>query len=110
MFCLKCFHMLQNTIEHTGMPHDDNILLNTRTVSANPLMMRLFWNMPYHTAHHTYPMVPFYRLPELHADIVAANNGQEPPTIGHWKFQVQMLRKLKVEGTSKFTGQDISTY
>ncbi len=110
MLIMKCFHMLQNTVEHTGMPHDDNVLLNTRTVTANPLMMKLFWNMPYHTAHHTYPMVPFYRLPDLHAEIVAANGGKQPPTTSHWGFQVQMLRKLKREGTSKYTGQDISAY
>lgn len=110
MFSMKCFHMLQNTVEHTGMPHDNDIMLNTRTVSANPLMMRLFWNMPYHTAHHTYPMVPFYNLPKLHDEIVAANNGQQPETISHWAFQKHMLRKLKKEGTSKYTGQEISAY
>jgi fatty acid desaturase len=110
MMSMKCFHMLQNTAEHTGMPHDDNILLNTRTISANPLMLRLFWNMPYHTAHHTYPMVPFYHLSELHDDIVIANDGRQPETVSHWAFQKHMLRKLRKEGTSKYTGQEISAY
>lgn len=110
MLTMKWFHMLQNIVEHTGMPHDDNILLNTRTVKANSLMKRLFWNMPYHTAHHIYPMVPFYRLPKLHDEIVAANNGQQPETISHWAFQKHMLRKLKKEGTSMYTGQNINAY
>ncbi len=48
------------------MPHEQDILLNTRTVRANPIMRWLLWNMPYHTAHHCYPMVPFHKLPALH--------------------------------------------
>ncbi|MEM7360595.1 MAG: fatty acid desaturase [Pseudomonadota bacterium] len=110
MFCMKWFHMLQNIGEHTGMPHDPDILLNTRTLKANVLMRRLLWNMPYHTAHHSYPMVPFYRLPELHAKVVEALNGEEPPTISHWGFQKHMLRKLWQEGSSRYSGKDISAY
>ena len=109
MLCTKGFHQLQNTVEHTGMPHEPDILVNTRTVRANLLMRRLFWNMPYHTAHHTYPMIPFFRLPELHARIVE-ELGAEPKTVSHFGFQKHMLRKLRKEGTSKYTGQDITAY
>ncbi len=109
MFTMKWFHMLQNTIEHTGMPHEDDIWLNTRTVAAGPLMQWLLWNMPYHTAHHTYPMIPFYRLPELHREIVSVA-GEEPRTISHLNFQRQMIRKLIAEGSSKYSGRDISEY
>lgn len=109
MLTMKWFHMLQNTIEHTAMPHEDDIFVNTRTVKANVLMRRLFWNMPYHTAHHTYPMIPFYQLPALHKEIVAAA-GREPQTVSHLGFQKHMIRKLMKEGTSKYTGQDITAY
>lgn len=109
MLLLKCFHMLQNIVEHTGMPHEAEILVNTRTVSANPLMKWLFWNMPYHTAHHSYPMIPFHKLPELHKEIVD-RLGSEPPTVSHLDFQVHMIRKLIAEGTSTYTGKDISAY
>ncbi len=109
MLSMKWFHMLQNTVEHTGMPHENDIWLNTRTISAGPIMQWLLWNMPYHTAHHTYPMIPYYRLPELHREIVAAA-GEEPQTISHIGFQVQMVRKLIVDGSSKYNGRDISEY
>ncbi|MEM7664004.1 MAG: fatty acid desaturase [Pseudomonadota bacterium] len=109
MFCTKWFHMLQNTVEHTGMPHEKDILVNTRTAKANAVMRWLLWNMPYHTAHHSYPMIPFHQLPDLHADIVDLL-GHEPPTISHLGFQKHMIRKLLKEGTSKYTGKDISAY
>ena len=39
---------------------------NTRTVFTNWIVRFVTWNMPYHIEHHTLPMVPFYRLPDLH--------------------------------------------
>ena len=38
MFAMKCFQNLQNTVEHTGMPYVQDIVLNTRTVRAHPIM------------------------------------------------------------------------
>ena len=109
MLSMKWFHNLQNTVEHTGMPHETDILVNTRTVKANRLMRRLFWNMPYHTAHHSYPMIPFYQLPELHREI-ETGLGYELPKVSHFAFQKHMIKKLIKEGTSKYTGQDITAY
>jgi len=109
MLCMKWFQMLQNMVEHTGMPHVDDIVLNTRTVQANGLMRWLLWNMPYHTAHHSYPIVPFYRLPELHAEVVESL-GKEPPTVTHWGFQKHMLRKLRKENSSRYSGLDVTAY
>ena len=42
-------------------------------------MRWLAWQMVYHTAHHTYPGVPFHRLAALHQAIIAAR-GEEPVT------------------------------
>lgn len=109
MFAMKWFQNMQNTVEHTGMPNVQDIVLNTRTVKAGSVMRWLLWNMPYHTAHHSYPMIPFYKLPELH-DAVVASLGQEPRTISHVGFQIQMIKKLMKEGSSAYTGQDISAY
>lgn len=109
MVCMKWFHSMQNTAEHTGMPYEPEILVNTRTIRANPMMMWLFWYMPYHTAHHTYPMIPFHRLQELHQEIVG-QLGSEPQTVSHFGFQKHMIRKLISEGTSKYTGKDITAY
>jgi fatty acid desaturase len=109
MIVMKWFQMLQNTVEHTGMPHVDDIWLNTRTVKAGPVMQWLLWNMPYHTAHHTYPMIPFYRLPDLHR-LIVAEAGEQPSTISHFGFQRQMIRKLLKDGSSKYSGRDILEY
>ena len=56
--------------QHAGM--GENVLdhrLNTRTVKMCVLNRFLYWNMNYHVEHHMFPMVPYYRLPELHEEI-----------------------------------------
>lgn len=109
MLAMKGFQNLQNTAEHLGMPHTQDIVMNTRTVCAHPIMRWLLWNMPYHTAHHSYPMVPFFQLDELH-EAVVKSLGSEPPTVTHLGFQKHMIRKLIIDGTSAYTGQDIRAY
>ena len=52
--------------EHDRCPFVTNMFENTRTTFTNWLMRKLAWNMPYHVEHHTYPSVPFHKLPELH--------------------------------------------
>jgi len=56
--------------QHAGM--GENVLdyrLNTRTVNMGRLNRFLYWNMNYHVEHHMFPMVPYYRLPELHEEV-----------------------------------------
>ena len=52
--------------EHTGCPHVPNMFENTRTILTTPLVRFIAWNMPYHVEHHTYPAVPFHKLPAFH--------------------------------------------
>ncbi len=52
--------------EHGRCPPVANMLENSRTTFTNRLVRRLAWNMPYHAEHHAWPMVPFYKLPDLH--------------------------------------------
>lgn len=52
--------------EHGRCPFVANMLENSRTTYTNRLMRRLAWNMPYHAEHHSYPTVPFHKLPDLH--------------------------------------------
>ena len=94
MLLLKPVHQLQNTIEHLGLPHLDTITLNTRSTRTNALMRWLAWNMQYHTAHHAFPGVPCYRLPELHREIFEARNWQ-PPTMSYLRFQLAVLRAFR---------------
>ncbi len=52
--------------EHGRCPHVANMLENTRTTYTTSFVRWLAWNMPYHTEHHAYPTVPFYKLPKFH--------------------------------------------
>jgi fatty acid desaturase len=91
MLTMKVVHQLQNTIEHLGLPHEDNVLLNTRSTRTNPIMRWLGWQMQYHTAHHAFPGVPFHRLRELHAAIFI-ERGAAPPSMTYLGFQMAALR------------------
>jgi fatty acid desaturase len=53
--------------EHTGCSADDDVLRNTRTTLALWPIRLMMWNMPFHTAHHLYPQIPFHALPKAQA-------------------------------------------
>ncbi len=55
--------------EHADCDETNNMFQNTRTVLTQPLIRWFTWNMPYHTAHHIYPAVPFHQLPAMHRRI-----------------------------------------
>jgi fatty acid desaturase len=93
MLLTKVVHQLQNTMEHLGLSHEDNTLENTRTTRTNALLRWMAWNMQYHTAHHTYPAVPFHALPALHKEIVT-RTGREPHSMTYLGFQWALIRKL----------------
>jgi fatty acid desaturase len=88
---MKFAHQLQNTIEHLGLPHDADVLNNTRSTRTNALMRWLAWQMQYHTAHHAFPGVPFHRLRELHT-AVFSERGTAPPSMTYLGFQRAVLR------------------
>jgi fatty acid desaturase len=91
MLAMKCVHQLQNTIEHLGLPHEDNVLINTRSTRTNAVMRWLGWRMQYHTAHHAFPGVPFHRLRELH-EAIFTERGASPPSMTYLGFQMAVLR------------------
>jgi fatty acid desaturase len=110
MLAMKCVHQLQNTIEHLGLPHEDNVLVNTRSTRTNAIMRWLGWRMQYHTAHHAFPGVPFHRLRELHEYIFTAR-GAAPPSMTYLGFQAAVLRAFargKTEGDYPDDGTWIS--
>jgi fatty acid desaturase len=55
--------------EHTGMEETADPLSNTRTTLTNRVIRFLYWNMPYHAAHHLAPSVPFHALSKLHSQL-----------------------------------------
>jgi fatty acid desaturase len=98
MLATKAAHQLQNTIEHLGLAHVPDIVRNTRSTRTNAAMRWLCWNMPYHTAHHAFPGVPFHRLAALDREIFAAN-GIAPPRMGYLAFQRAVLTALWQAGS-----------
>ena len=93
MFATKIFQNVQNITEHTGLTHEADTIHNTRTIKTWPVFRWLAWNMQYHTAHHTFPAVPFFNLPELHKEMVK-HEGYEPPTTSYLAFQIRCIRHL----------------
>jgi fatty acid desaturase len=86
------FLRLIRIAEHTGAAESPNLLENTRTVLANPVLCFLFWNMPYHAEHHLLPSLPFHALPKLHLDV--------RPHLAHlstsyWAVHRELLRLLR---------------
>ncbi|WP_146345233.1 fatty acid desaturase [Phaeobacter marinintestinus] len=53
--------------EHGLCPPVADMLENSRTTFTTRLIRALAWNMPYHAEHHSYPNVPFHKLPAFHA-------------------------------------------
>ena len=56
-------------------------------------MRWVHWNMTYHTIHHTFPAVPFFNLPRLHAE-VTATYPHPLPEVGYLRCQREILGAL----------------
>ena len=53
--------------QHVGLKENvKDHRLSTRSVRLNPVISFIYWNMEYHIEHHMFPMVPSWRLPDLH--------------------------------------------
>lgn len=71
LFLIPKFFATPNLVwgltQHVGLK--DNVKdhrLSTRSVRLNPIISFIYWKMEYHIEHHMFPMVPSWRLPELH--------------------------------------------
>lgn len=106
MVLTKPVHQLQNTIEHLGLSHEDNILENTRSTRTNALIRWLCWQMPYHTAHHTFPSVPFWKLHELNEKIENQIGG-EVWRMGWFEFQIEVIGKLRQKDESEYPMNEV---
>ncbi len=105
MVITKPVHQLQNTIEHLGLSHEDNILENTRSTRTNALMRWLCWQMPYHTAHHTFPSVPFWKLRDLNDKI--EKQAGEVWRMGWIEFQIEVIGKLRQKDESQYPMNEV---
>ena len=105
MLLTKPVHQLQNTIEHLGLSHEDNILENTRSTRTNALMRWLCWQMPYHTAHHVFPSVPFWKLRILNAKIEAQAGTVH--RMGWIEFQIEVIKCLVAKDESRWPQNEV---
>ena len=105
MIATKPVHQLQNTIEHLGLSHEDDILENTRSTRTNALFRWLCWQMPYHTAHHTFPAVPFWKLRELNEKLEA--KAGEVHRMGWIEFQIEVIGKLRAKDESQYPMNEV---
>ena len=105
MLLTKPVHQLQNTIEHLGLSHEDDILENTRSTRTNALMRWLCWQMPYHTAHHIFPSVPFWKLRILNAKIEAQAGTVH--RMGWMEFQIEVIKCLVTKDESQWPQNEV---
>lgn len=105
MLAMKPVHQLQNTIEHLGLSHESDIFRNTRSTRTNAVLRWLCWQMPYHTAHHAFPSVPFWQLKELDAEL--KGNGAVPYAMGWIEFQIEVIRKLWAKDESQYPYDEV---
>jgi fatty acid desaturase len=86
--------------QHAGLAEDVlDHRLNSRTISMNPVLRFLYWNMNYHVEHHMYPTVPFHALPKLHEEV----RHDMPPAyrglVGAYREIIPALRRQSVDPT-----------
>ncbi len=105
MILTKPIHQLQNTIEHLGLSHEQDILENTRSTRINAFGRWLCWQMPYHTAHHTFPAVPFWKLRDLNDKL--ENKAGEVHRMGWIEFQIEVISKLWAKDESQYPMDEV---
>jgi fatty acid desaturase len=84
--------------QHAGLQSDvDDFRYLCRTMILSPIPAWLYWNMNYHTEHHMYPAVPFWKLPKLHRllahDMPSPNRG----LLHAWKEIIAIQKKQKTD-------------
>ncbi len=78
--------------EHGGCPHVSDMFVNSRTIYTHKVMRFFAWNMPYHAEHHTFPSVPFHRLPDLN---MLTKNHLRSTSIGYLNSTKSRLSQIK---------------
>jgi fatty acid desaturase len=81
-----CLMQMRSHVEHYGLWHDTPSLLEARlyscrNVKTNAFGYNLFNGLNFHSVHHAFPRIPYYRLREAHAriDAVCRAAGRELP-------------------------------
>lgn len=88
LLCGQPFLRLFLMAEHADCPYEANMLVNSRTIYTNRFILFLSWQMSYHSAHHSLPVVPFHKLAAFH-QAIRAHVGHE--SHGYSAFHRQMI-------------------
>jgi len=95
MLATKSLHQLQNMGEHLGLEDGGlDTTKNTRTLRVPAIVRWALWQMPYHTAHHTFPGVPFHNLPTLHGAL-EERLGRPLPAAGYFEVVLGAIRAAR---------------
>ncbi len=105
MLLAKPVHQMQNTIEHLGLSHNADILNNTRSTRTNAVMRWLCWQMPYHTAHHSFPSVPFWKLRQLNTKL--EDSCGEVHRMGWFEFQFHAIKLLMSKNEDDYPTDEV---
>ena len=63
------------------------------------------WQMPYHTAHHTFPSVPFWKLKELNSKIEKKSGNVY--SMGYFEFQIEVIKRLWQKDESQWPMNEV---
>lgn len=86
--------------EHSDCDLSDNMLENSRTTYASPVINFLAWNMPYHAEHHYLASVPFHALPALHA---YTGQSVKYRGDGYWRVLTGIIAAMRSRSSSNLT-------
>lgn len=88
--------------QHCGLKdNDSDFRKSTRTITINPVLEFLYWNMNWHIEHHMYASVPCYNLRKLNK-LVADDMPQPRTLIVAWKEMRQIWRKQEQDQNYQF--------
>jgi len=89
---------LTGVIQHNGLASSvPDWRLICHTVTVNPVVRYLYWNMNFHTEHHMYAAVPFCNLPRFSR---AVSPGMQLPVkgfLGGIRLVLDIKRKQKAD-------------
>lgn len=107
---MGCFHQMRSAIEHYGLwgraanPYETQ-LRNSRNIRTNGAVSLYMDHLNYHSVHHAFPRIPFYRLREAHERIQALLRPAGNPLLedtSYFRTAVRLgLNPVVIRGTGR---------
>ncbi|AWM78485.1 fatty acid desaturase family protein [Phenylobacterium parvum] len=98
-FCLSGFNRVLALLQHAGLEAgspETRFDVSTRTVRLGPVAAFFYANMNLHLAHHVWPAIPFYNLPE--ADRALVESGASRHETRGFLAGLRLLSRLSTSG------------